>query len=583
MSLSAGAMAALVLAACHINPPPGVSAAAEPPDSGATDATVRSVAATIPAEADPAVPTDPAQASVAGELALQRGDCRSAADDFAVASSGATAQMASHATQVAMDCENVPAAWTAAQNWMKVAPKDPQAALVYATVALKLYHVPEARDAIAGALATDTKATDQDLVGSMQVLAEQSDATAAFAALYPVLDTPQRSAAVLTALADLAVEAYDFKRAERLAQEALQRDPKFTDALRLMARIAVLRGDATLALSTAREVTRLDATDGTFEVAEVLQDLGRTDDARKELERLRATGDINTQEIDRRLALLAYDNGDLDQAQKRFTALMRSGEAGDGAMFYLAQIAESQGDKEAALAIYRRLIDSSMGAQARVAAAGLLLDVDKRAEAFALIDDLANHDTHSTFDMVVQKSHLLADHGDADGALALLSAASQSYPHHPTLEYERATMLERAGQTRDSLQAFEGLLAERPEDPTVLNALGYTLADHREQLPRAEKLIRQALQATPDSPAALDSLGWVRLRRGDSREAAGILEHAYNVGQDPDIAAHWVEALWVSGSQSQARKVLSDALARHPESAALEATRHRLVPGSGHP
>ena len=97
---------------------------------------------------------------------------------------------------------------------------------------------------------------------------------------------------MLTALADLAVEAYDFKRAEHLVQEALQRDPKSTDALRLMARIAVLRGDGALALSTAREVVRLDATDGTFEVAEVLQDLGRAEEARKELERLRATGDV---------------------------------------------------------------------------------------------------------------------------------------------------------------------------------------------------------------------------------------------------------------------------------------------------
>lgn len=582
MSLSAGAVATLVLAACHGDRAAGVSAAGEAPEAAA-GAALTPVVATAPAGADPAVPTDPAQANVAGELALERGDCRGAADDFAVASAGTSPQIANHATEVAMNCENIPAAWTAAQNWMKVAPKDPQAALVYATVALKLYHVAEARAAIAAALATDTRATDQDLVGSMQVLAEQSDATAAFAALFPVIDTAQRSAPVLTALADLAVEAYDFKRAEHLVQEALQRDPKSTDALRLMARIAVLRGDGTLALSTAREVVRLDPTDGTFEVAEVLQDLGRTEEARKELERLRATGDVNTQEVDRRLALLAFDNGDLEQAQKRFTELMRSGEAGDGALFYLAQIAESQGDKEAALAIYRRLIESSMGAQARIAAAGLLLDADKRAEAFALVDDLANHDTHSTFDMVVQKAHLLADHGDTDGALALLSAASQSFPHHPTLEYELATMLERAGQTRDSLQAFEGLLVERPDDPTILNALGYTLADHREQLPRAEKLIRQALQATPDSPAALDSLGWVRLRRGDSREAAGILEHAYTVGQDPDIAAHWVEALWVSGSQAQARKVLNDALARHPESAALEATRHRLVPNSGHP
>jgi tetratricopeptide (TPR) repeat protein len=585
VSLSVSVVAALTLAGCHTGTAGGDAAADPTPAPGARAVPVSDApaAAGAAAEADPAVPSDPAQASVAGETALARGDCRTAADDFAVASQGSTAEMASHAAEVALNCEDIPAAWTAAQNWLKVAPKDPQAALVYATVALKLYNVPAARTAIATALAADAHASDRALMESMQVLAQQSDATAAFAALDPVIDTPQRSAVVLTALGDLAVEAYDFNHAAHLVEEALQRDPKSTDALRLKARIAVLRGDAALALSTAREVSTLDATDGTFEVAEVLQDLGRADEARKELERLRAGGDINTQEIDRRLALLAFDNGDLQQAQKRFTDLMRGGEAGDGAMFYLAQIAETQGDRDAALAIYRRLIDSSMAAQARLAAAGLLLDAGKRAEAFALVDDLASHDTHSTFDAMVQKAHLLADHGDADGALALLSAATPSYPRHPTLEYERATMLERAGQTRDSLQAFEVLLAERPEDPTVLNALGYTLADHREQLPRAEKLIRQALETTPDSPAALDSLGWVRLRRGDSHGAAGILEHAYNVGQDPDIAAHWVEALWLSGSQSQARKVLSDALARHPESAALEATRHRLVPSSGHP
>jgi tetratricopeptide (TPR) repeat protein len=574
MTLSVGAVAALILSGCLSEPSAGVSAAADPPVSQA--------AVPDPAADAPDAPTDPAQASVAAELALQRGDCRGASEDFAVASQGAPAQMASHATDVALDCQDIPAAWIAVQNWFKAAPKDPQAALIYATIALKLYRVPEARTGISTALANDTKAADRDLIGSMQVLADQSDATAAFAALDPVIDTPQRSAAVLTALGAMAVEAYDFQRADHLVQEALQRDPKSTEALRLKARIAVLRGDATVALATAHEVARLDVSDGVFEVAEVLQDLGRADEAAKELERLRAGGDIDTQEVDRRLALLAYDNGDLEQAQKRFTTLMSTGEAGDGAMFYLAQIAEAQGDKDAALAIYRRLIDSSMSAAARVAAAGLLLDSGKRAEAFALVDDLASHDTRSTFELVVQKAHLLADHGDTEGALALLSAAAQSYPQNPTLEYERATMLERAGQTRDSVQAFELLLATRPEDPTILNALGYTLADHRQQLPRAEKLIRQALLVTPDSPAALDSLGWVRLRRGDSRDAAGILEHAYNVGQDPDIAAHWVEALWSSGSQAQARKVLNDALSRHPESAALEATRERLVPGSGH-
>src|SRR5665213_2930766 len=71
---------------------------------------------------------------------------------------------------------------------------------------------------------------------------------------------------------------------------------------------------------------------------------------------------------------------------------------------------------------------STMALQARMAAAGLLLDNNKRAEAFALVDDLANNGSQTSFDLVVQKAHLMADHGDSDGALALLSAAAQSYP-----------------------------------------------------------------------------------------------------------------------------------------------------------
>ena len=177
---------------------------------------------------------------------------------------------------------------------------------------------------------------------------------------------------------------------------------------------------------------------------------------------------------------------------------MRSGEAGDGALFYLAQIAESsgrQGGGAGDLPASDRILDGRRRRASRRPACCWMRTSAPRPSRWWMTSPTTT--PTAPFDMVVQKAHLLADHGDTDGALALLSAASQSYPHHPTLEYERATMLERAGQTRDSLQAFEGLLAERPEDPTVLNALGYTLADHREQLPRAEKLIRQALQATP--------------------------------------------------------------------------------------
>jgi len=139
-------------------------------------------------------------------------------------------------------------------------------------------------------------------------------------------------------------------------------------------------------------------------------------------------------------------------------------------------------------------------------------------------------------------------------------------------------ILEQAGHVHESVEALERMLAERPDDPTVLNALGYTLADHTLELGHAEALIRRALTVMPDNPAALDSLGWVHFREGDARGAAATLARAYSLGHDAEIAAHWGEALWASGEHNEARRVWVAALAREPDSKPLRATLKRFLP-----
>ncbi len=138
-------------------------------------------------------------------------------------------------------------------------------------------------------------------------------------------------------------------------------------------------------------------------------------------------------------------------------------------------------------------------------------------------------------------------------------------------------MQDKAGLTKDSVRGFEGLLKERPADSNVLNALGYSLADRNQKLPRAETLIRKALETSPDNPAYLDSLGWVRFRRGDVPGALPHLERAYRIFPDPEIASHWGELLWVSGKQAEARALWARSLARSPDSKALRATIERLT------
>jgi predicted Zn-dependent protease len=557
---------------------------------------------------------DPVALGVVAEIALERGDCKSAAETYAKAAEvSADPSLARHATLVSLKCEHLPAAWESAGRWRTLAPTNAEANARYAAVAVRLYHLTEARAAItdfshsppsisgqgnsSGAAQSDPAAgaagkSDQAQAGKNEkekddkpllisltaltaLLLEEADAPTVLTAMSGTLESaPSPEATAL--LSELALSAYDAGRAQRYAEEALQRNPKDAGAKVVLARAYVIRGDATKAISTARDAMHDDPERSSFDLADVLIALDRLEDAHQELERLRSQEPAA--EIDRRLALLAYEAGDMKEAQQRFAELASSGEGNEAALLYLADIAARDGDTDAAIAGYRRLYDSSVALSARSRAASLLFARSDRKEALTLLDDYVSEHPDSEVDLTVAKAHLLADHGEADAAVELLNTSLERHPKHPSIEYERAVILEQAGRVHDSVDALQRLLNERTDDPTLLNALGYTLADHNLELSHAESLIRRALVVMPDNPAALDSLGWVRFRQGDSKSALTSLQRAYYISHDSEIAAHWGEALWVSGDHSQARKVWAAALAREPDSHQLKATLARFIP-----
>lgn len=520
---------------------------------------------------------DPNASTVIAEIALERGDCRSAAETYAEAAQKGDLAVARRSSEVALACEHLPAAWESVKRWRALAPKDSDAATIYATVALKLYRLPEAKAALITVFDNFRQDGEQRLAELSQIFLQEADAAATFIAVNGALERETASPGALALVAELALEAYDTKSAEQLAQLALKQDPSSFEARHILARAYVMRGDGAAAVNMAREIAKLDPKRGQFEVAETFMALDRLEEARLELERLRST-DADKADIDRRLALLAYQGGDYDEAQRRFAELATSDEATDASLLYLADIAELDGDTESALAGYKRLINSSLAVAARTRAAAILLEKKQRGEALALIDDYISEHPERSFELNVTKASLLADHGEVDTGLALLAAALDQHPDHPTLLYTRAVMLEKAGKVKDSVSVLEKLLKEREDDPTLMNALGYTLADHNMELSRAESLIRKSLAIMPDNPAILDSMGWVRFRRGDSKGAIEYLKHSYQLAHDPEIASHWAEALWKSGAHEEARAVLATALARHPDSDTLKKTIARLAP-----
>jgi Flp pilus assembly protein TadD len=88
----------------------------------------------------------------------------------------------------------------------------------------------------------------------------------------------------------------------------------------------------------------------------------------------------------------------------------------------------------------------------------------------------------------------------------------------------------------------------------VLNYLGYSQLEHRQNVAEAERLIREASALQPDDSAITDSLGWALYVKGDVPQAIGLLEKAAQ-GQpaDSSINEHLGDAYYTAGRHYEAR------------------------------
>jgi len=146
-------------------------------------------------------------------------------------------------------------------------------------------------------------------------------------------------------------------------------------------------------------------------------------------------------------------------------------------------------------------------------------------------------------ELVTALSQIFSRTGAHAEAVSVLTEALKAHPRDEDLLYALGTVLERSGATQQALARMRELLEVNPQNAAALNFIGYTLADHGEQLDEAERLVRRALAIHPDSGAYLDSLGWVQFRRGDMVRATGTLERAVELEPDePAILEHLGDA-----------------------------------------
>jgi len=276
-------------------------------------------------------------------------------------------------------------------------------------------------------------------------------------------------------------------------------------------------------------------------------------------------------------ALVAMENGQTDIARRELSQLLEQGQHANEARYYLGRIADDDGDTDTAITHYLAVTQGSYHFPALARASALLAQQGQLDEAIGHIRALRERNSAQAETYWVLEINLLLENGRRQQAMAVATNALETYPDNSQIRYARAMLLDSMGQAAASIQDLLRIIEHEPDNAVALNALGYILTVRTDRLQEARTYIERALELDPENPAIIDSMGWLLFREGQLMPALRYLKQAWEAFPDPEVAAHYGEALWMSGDETQAREIWQKGLEQDPEHEVLRETIRRLT------
>ena len=285
-------------------------------------------------------------------------------------------------------------------------------------------------------------------------------------------------------------------------------------------------------------------------------------------------------EVNFLLALLYLDREMPAPAQQLLLPLTRDPSFRDDASYHLGSIAESNGDWTSAVGYYRQVRSGTNFLTAAARTILLLLEGENLEPARQYLRETRASAPQQIGSLFELEANLLISKNLPEQALLLLSEGIQQRPDDQNLLYARAMIAEKQGNFARAELDLRVIIAQDSNNAAAINALGYTMVLHTQRLDEAYDLIQKAYTLQPESPAIIDSMGWVLYKRGENEKALGYLERAMEMMPDPEIAAHLGEIHWVMGNREMALKAWQRGLQRVPEHENIVTTMQRL--GASH-
>jgi tetratricopeptide (TPR) repeat protein len=242
----------------------------------------------------------------------------------------------------------------------------------------------------------------------------------------------------------------------------------------------------------------------------------------------------------------------------------------DLARLLIGELFDSDNLHEKANAVYETISrNSPYSWPARLRVAANLSDLGKVDDAIARLNEMAAERPERT-DALIRMGGILRSKERYQEAVVAYDKAAMRLPAGDSKDwffyYSRGIALERSDKWQRAEADFLKALEMEPEQPYVLNYLGYSWVEKGLNIDRARKMIERAVEQRRNDGFIVDSLGWVLYRLGDYEGSVKQLERAIRLRpSDPVINDHLGDAYWRVGRKLEARFQWQRALDLKPE------------------
>jgi len=560
----------LLLAACAQAPQRAAAPAPAPKPA---------VAKTEPALPDIALTDDLLYEFLLGEVAMQRGHTRLAAQTYLdLAQETRDPRVAQRAAQVALRAREMNKAIEAFKLWLELEPDSSVAKQMLSTLLLTGGRLEEAEPYLRDLLASEPDNIGHNFMQLYPLLSRSSDKLAVFKLVSDLAKPYPKVAEAHWALAQAAEAAGRHDLALKEAQQVDRLNPQWEMSALLQAQL--LRHDnPQRALGVLKKYlsSNPQASEVRLLYARLLLAEKQYKPARKEFKRLLKAHPDNA-DLAFAVALLSLQMGELDQAEQELKQSLDHGKKDqDTVYFYLGQLSEAKKDYDTALQDYRKVQGGEYYFRAQLRIVFLLGKQGKLDEARAKLHSMNAQNNRERVQLVLLEVQLLTSAKHYQAAYDVLQKELKKLPSHPDLLYETALLADRIGKPDELEKLIRKLLQEEPDNANAYNALGFSLLERNVRVQEGMKLVEKAYSLSPNDAAITDSMGWGYYRLGKLDKSLEFLRRAYKLDPDPEIAAHLGEVLWVHGDKDEAKKVWSDNLKLHPDNEALQAVMKKFL------